>query len=535
MEIVAASVTLADVLALPVVRRGWPSIHAADDADLRRAVRWAHVSEIEDAGGVLSGGELVLTTGINLRDDAGSLVGYVAGLARANACGLMLELGRRFTSVPPALVDAATRYRVPLIALNREVKFVEITEAVHGLILGEQLLASRTAERAHETFTTLSVDGADAQRIVDAASRMCRAPVVFENLVHHVVAYSVAGAPDADEEGVLRDWVERSRAVTSRGRTAVAGAESWLVTTVETTGQVWGRLVLVPLAAETPPTATQTMVLERAAVALTLNRLLESSRASVDQQAHRSTLADIVEHRWATPAAMHARTAALGVPTRDRSLVVALVADPSHDAEVVVADAAPSPALVSTLAPGRVGVLVASRGKAGAGSSEGETVAELAAAVRAVHPAAVIAMADPVTSLDQVRTAVTSAGEVLDSLGPSHRRREDDPDVFRPSDIRLRGVLTLLADDPRVQAFLERSLGPVLAHDAAHGTALAATLRAHLDHGGVVSRAARAAFVSRQTFYQRLGTAARILDVDLDDPETRTSLHAAFMLHRPDA
>ena len=523
----AGAVSLSDVLALPVVRRGHPEVHA-EPADLRRSVRWVHVSEVDDAGRLLSGGELILTTGINLRDDPAALVGYVAGLARANAAGLLLELGRRFTTVPSAMLDAAARYRVPFVELRREVKFVEITEAVHGLILGEQLRASRTAERAHETFTALAVEGADAQRIVDAAAQMCQAPVVFENLLHQVVAYAMAGEA-VPEEDVLHDWSTRSRSVGANARTAVVGPEPWLVTTVETTGEVWGRLVMVPSAGSVP-TQSQTMVLERAAVALTLNRLLETNRASVDQQAHRSTLADIVDQRWTSPTAMHARTAALGVPTEGRWLVAIVVADPSHDAEGVVAEAVRSSALsglVAALAPGRVGVLASLPGPDGARS----LVASMATLIRRSLESAIVAMTDPVTSLDQVRTAVTAAGEVIDSLGASRRWRHGDPEVFLADDIRLRGVLTLLADDSRVQAFVERMLGPLLAHDAAQGTGLVATLRAYLEHAGVVSRAARAAFVSRQTFYQRLDAVARVLDVDLDDPETRTSLHAALMAH----
>src|SRR5690625_959119 len=447
-----AAVTLEDVLALPVVRRGQPSVHAAQ-ADLGRAVRWAHVSEVEDVASVLSGGEIVLTTGINLRHTDAALVGYVAGLARANSAGLFLELGRRFDAAPPVLLDAASRYRVPMVEFRREVKFVEITEAVHSLILGEQLHASRTAERAHETFTTLAVEGADPQRIVDAAARMCAAPVVFENLVHHVVAYSVAGTPaEVDpgaEEAVLRDWTTRSRAVAAGARTAVVGPESWLVTSVETTGEVWGRLVMVPVpyaatsaqSVTTVSPGTQSMVLERAAVALTLNRLLETSRASVDQQAHRSTLTDIIEHRWTSAAAIPARAAALGVPTEGRSLTVILTADASHGTEAAVADAvraAGLSALVATVAPGRVGGLITTSDRPG--DAMVATVEQVAAEVRVTIPSAVVAMADPVTSLEQVRTAVTTAGEILDSLGPGYRWRRDDPQVFRSTDVRLRGV-----------------------------------------------------------------------------------------------
>jgi PucR family transcriptional regulator, purine catabolism regulatory protein len=86
-----------------------------------------------------------------------------------------------------------------------------------------------------------------------------------------------------------------------------------------------------------------------------------------------------------------------------------------------------------------------------------------------------------------------------------------------------------MADDPRLQAFVERTLAKLLDHEARYGTTLIPVLTAYLEHRGNKSEAARAAQLSRQAFYERLDLIRRILDVDLDSGEVVTSLHAALM------
>ena len=60
--------TVDEVLAIPEVRAGRPLV-LAGQGRLDRRVRWVHVSELEDASGLLRGSELILTTGIALPDD----------------------------------------------------------------------------------------------------------------------------------------------------------------------------------------------------------------------------------------------------------------------------------------------------------------------------------------------------------------------------------------------------------------------------------------------------------------------------------
>src|SRR5215472_17109565 len=131
--------TLREVLDLDVVRRGRPQVMAAEHR-LDASVRWVHAAELADVGRLLRGGELVLSTGIALPSSADGLASYVASLAGACVAGLAIELGQRYTGALPAALVTATEARgIRLIVFEREVPFVEITEAVHAQIIDAQM------------------------------------------------------------------------------------------------------------------------------------------------------------------------------------------------------------------------------------------------------------------------------------------------------------------------------------------------------------------------------------------------------------
>ena len=78
--------TLAEVLELPVVRRGLPEIATGHD-ELGRELRWAHVIEMPDPDDLLKGGELVLTTGLGAGTRADGQRAWIFRIARNLALG----------------------------------------------------------------------------------------------------------------------------------------------------------------------------------------------------------------------------------------------------------------------------------------------------------------------------------------------------------------------------------------------------------------------------------------------------------------
>ncbi|HSR87261.1 MAG TPA: PucR family transcriptional regulator ligand-binding domain-containing protein, partial [Streptosporangiaceae bacterium] len=367
--------TVAEVLALDPVRNGGPRVLAADDR-LDAPVRWVHVIELAQAAHLLRGGELVLSTGIGLPGDAAGLTRYVAELASVGVSALAVELGSRYArSLPPALVAAAVEHELPLIVLERETQFIEITEAVHGRIIDAQLAELRSAGRLHQVFTELAVSGASAEEVVAQTAALAGCPVILANLAHQVLACAPFGR---DAASLLAGFPGRSRAVGMAGRTGFDPTSGWLVTSVGARGQAWGRLVLVR---GRQPAPGDEALIERAATTLALGRLLDHQRESLERQAHRTILATFLGLGFGDHAEAEARARALGVPVTGRLLVAVVVrmgggggraaspvrASPARAAAAAgVADALAEvcrllrvPAIVSSLDDDRVAALLA--------------------------------------------------------------------------------------------------------------------------------------------------------------------------------
>ncbi|HEY7591825.1 MAG TPA: PucR family transcriptional regulator [Actinophytocola sp.] len=539
--------TVSDVLALPVIQQGRATV-VAGASGLERRVRWVHVAEIADIAPLLKGGELVLTTGIALPDDADALARYVRELSAAGVVGVVVELVRHWShELPAALVVAAEEHSLPLVTLSRETRFVAVTEAVVGLIVEAQVAELRAAERVHETFTSLTVAGAEPGEVLREVARASGLPVVLETLGHDVLAYDAAGA---DPSELVADWAARSRAVAGTARTSYDAEAGWLVTVVGARGNDWGRLVLVCPA---EPAHRQVVIAERAASALAVHRLVARDREGLERHAHRTLLTELLASAT-TPADLTARSAALGVPLQRRQLVGVSVR-PS-----AVAPARPSGVLAPTMATQEVlrdlaeaTALAARRARVAAlvGVVDDISVRALLSLTpqadadmvvrrlaKEIHQAAaaspralpvVLAVGTTVDGVPDARRSLVEAAHVAKAALRAPASSDSRP-YHRLDDVRLRGLLHLLADDDRVTAFAERELGALLARDAAHASRLIEVLRHFCEHGGNKSAAAAAAHMSRTAYYQQLSRIEQVLGVSLDDPESVLSLHVALLV-----
>ncbi|WP_446680433.1 PucR family transcriptional regulator [Allocatelliglobosispora scoriae] len=527
--------TVREVLALDPFRFGAPRVVAGEDA-LDNPVRWVHVAEVPDIASLLRGGELVLATGIGLPADDAGLRGFINDLADVGVSGFVVELGRRYTqNLPKVLVAAAEKRGLPLIELRRDTPFVRITEAVHALIVDAQLTELRATEEIHQRFTDLSVEGAEPAEVLRQVAELSGSPVVLENLSRQVLAYDPAGGSAAL---LLDGWESHSRRIRVPTRTGFDADSGWLVTTVGARGQDWGRLLLHVRA---EPANRLRILLERAASTLALGRLIRRDAEGLERQLHATLLTALLDHsRPVDEVALRAR--ALGV-TLERRHLVGVVVRPRHDgghAPAVAEQAelrglaegvgqalrdAKLSGLSSLLDDHAVGALIALRGPA----DEEGALGAFATALRRVRPESapvIVAAGTGVADLREARRSLVEARQVADAARHDHRQVP----VFRLPHVGLAGLLHLLRDEPRLQTFVERQLGPVLAHDAQHPRdTLLPTLRVYLEQGRNKSSAAAEAHLSRPAFYERLARLGRILQADLDSVEACLSLHVALL------
>ncbi|MDX2526151.1 PucR family transcriptional regulator [Streptomyces europaeiscabiei] len=522
------AVTVADVLALPVLAAGQPQV-VTGVPQLDRPVRWVHITELTDPASFLKGGELVLTTGMPLPDDVAGVRRYVDELAGIGAAALVIELVRRYHRPPDALVDACRLRGLPLVTLAKDVNFLEVTQVVHALLLGNQADAMRRTQRIHEVFTALTLRGAGPEDVVRAAAEMCGRTVVLENLVHQALICEPSGGT---VEEALTGWEQRSRADGADGaddHTATYGPGGWLTAPVEYQGERWGRVVMLPARTDGPAFGPEDItVLERTAMALTVARLIHST--PWERTAHRNALRDLVDQRHRSAEDARARCAALGLPT-DRSRFVATLVDLRTGRGGTEPESrlfqelrtAGIPALVGELSPDRLGILLALRP-----SQPWRPVVErLCSTALSLAPQAVVSVGSEITDLSDAVRSFREAARVAEATPPG-QPLPPDRSFHELSDIGLRRLLYALREDTRIQEYAEQQLGRLIDHDSQHGTDLLTTLRHYLEAAGNKTTAARRGGLSRETMYQRLRTIERLLDRDLESGEQRTELHAAL-------
>jgi purine catabolism regulator len=418
---------------------------------------------------------------------------------------------------------------------------VAVSEAVHARIVDAQLAELRASEELHQTFTELSVEGAAPAEVVRQAARIAGRPVILENLAHQVLAYDSAGA---DASVLLEGWEARSRGIAVNGRTGESAG--WLATMVGARGHDWGRLLL---ACGPHATGRDVMLVERGAATLALSRLVERDRETLERQTHRTLLAGLLTH--SLPAAETAmRAKALGVPLEGRTLVAvvsrmtsrggeaaletqARLRDFAETSAAAVRDAR-LVALVGSIDDVSVGILIAATSRENVPRALEGLASALAKRVRGnrsdIGPSGtrvvdyVMAAGSPVASVRDARRSFLEAAQVADAA-----QHQPALPYYQLADVRLRGLLHLLRDDERLQTYVERELGPLLAYDDKHANKLIPILTAYLLQGRNKSAAADSVHLSRPSFYDRLHRIESILDVDLDDVESCLSMHVALM------
>jgi purine catabolism regulator len=519
--------TVREVLDLPVLTGGRPRV-VGGEAYLDRPVRWVHISESADLTDLLEGGELILTTGLPLTGGSAAAAAYLRMLGEQGVAGLVVELGTHLGALPERVGALAEEARVPVVALAEEIRFVDVTQQVHQLIVADRYAEVEFARRAHEVFTSLNIARASTTDIVTRASQILGASLVLEDLTRHVLAFCTAGAPAAP---LLDNWAERSRLQETGD-----GGE-WSCVPIGVGDERWGRLVLP---ASAPDPSRVRMVLERAAQSLQLHRMLQQERDALLVHALGGLLDDLLSGRVTDDTEALARAGALGLG-RSAAYVPLVVRAPrrpetdaltqgEHDRRLLAAvrqsvAAADRTAIVSIRREGTVAAVLTCAGPSG-GRYEDEATGAVCSGLRDRLRGWVAGTAPASPSLVTAARGLAEAQHVAD-VGVTMPGRER---LYRSTDVRLRGLVALLRDDHRVQAFAETELGRLLEHDARTGAGLLPLLRAHLESGGSKTETARRTGLSRPTLYSRLRSLERVLGVSLETGESRTSLHTALMV-----
>lgn len=519
-----ATMTVEAALQLEVFSRVGMTIHAGHD-NLSRQVRWVHPTEIPEIAQFLRGGEMLLTAGLGIGDTAECQRRYLAEIADAKAAVLIIELsGRAFHTMPSALVEAARERGFPLVSLDAEVPFVEVSAQVHESITDGRVQDLSTYERVNAQMMQLLLEGRDPIAFTDALADEVGFPVVLEDASRQVVAYS---GPSASGDDALRQWEHHSRIHHDSSPNAADlpnDAIDCIRRPVVLRGERWGWLHV--LHGDTPIAGTAGYAVDRATdgIAIVLLGARESGAKSAQRQnalVSRLLLGDISGEAFVNQALR------IGRDLRDRTMLAVFVCKetpPGPTGDEAIEELCRSlrvPAIVADVGDHTLALM---------GLSRSVTTAEKKVITKLVESGVRAGVSRPVDvslipiALQQAKSAASVAAA------------KPDKSVLRFDDLGVLRLLASLANGPELARYIEDEIGPILQHDAKAANPLLPTLRTYLSCEGNKSRAAQLLFVQRRTLYYRLERIASLLGRSLEDSDTHQALVFAVrghdLLHR---
>ncbi|MFD6517736.1 PucR family transcriptional regulator [Rhodococcus sp. NPDC060176] len=501
------ALTVRELVRSPALRLSLVAGHEGQD----RSIKWAHSSELSDPSPFLSGGELVLTTGISVGNGAEQQDAYVRRLARANPAALAVDTGTVYAQVPEAIRAVGDELGLPVLRVPRATPFIAITRAVV-----DALTLSRVSALQH---------------VIESQDAMSRSVVRFgaagvaEALAHALPGVSVV-VVGPDLRIVASQGPDANHAVT----TAVAWAEQQANSPLRRRSReitVDGKLMCS---------------LQRIAVgSAALGYLAVVSPGSFDASARR-----LIAHAHVLIASAMSKPARVvsaehGLRTAvTLALIKTHVADPNvlgyfgFDAEaecvVIVTDGLrdhqSAERTVAALLTGSgtphlmavidgVLVIVLTVGGVAVG-------AEIHDALVSAHGVTVRTGQSAVTQIDSIVLAVDQARVAARSATSGRHTQYGALDAYTTL-LRSRSVneLGLLA---QVLTPLERCVQ----HDSASDHALLESLVAYLEHDGQIESTARALDVHRHTLRSRLARIREVLGGDIDSTHRRAELWTAI-------
>jgi purine catabolism regulator len=479
---------------------------------------------------MLKGGELLLTTGMGIGRTDAERRRFIIELAERECAAVAIELGTSLRRVPPPLATEADRRELPLIAFHREVRFVDITEAVHREIVSRQLNMTVRGDALHNRYLRLLLDGARVPELLTAVADTISNPVVLERAGVGMLYHATFKARDAE---VFAAW--------DRFTNGLAGAPDTAEYPIPAgSTEEWGRLV--SLAIDSPLDEDDRVAIERAVGLIALTLLREHEDESIAMRERGNFLAGLLDGN-VDEAEVRTRASEMGFG-RDVSYMLPLVVARSSPAAMRATEEASWARawrqVRRELSARRMGVI--------AGTREHER--QLLMVVALGHPDARTETADVLTAIVHQKTKrYFGDGAVCICVGPTGPswsavgvglqaaidalsigdRAQDGLwyDAARPD---LDRVLFALRGQSELRQFAEARLGPLIR--SGRTSRLLPTLAAYCEHAGRKTETARALQIKRQTLYTRLDRIQELLEVDLRDGETLLALHLALRVMR---
>ncbi len=486
-----------------------------------REVRWVHSTELKDPTPWLSGGELLLTTGMQL-DGAKAQRQFVRLLDERDAAGLGFGTGFDHAKLPRALVAEAEARGLPLLEVPYEMPFIAITEAAANHLVNEQYDVLSRGIAVNERLERLVLEGGGLDEIArEIAAAVGGSSIVLdrrgERLAHggrrlaaelveslrsEVLSRGSAAAPFVPSGAEQLEGRTLAHPVSPRG----GDAEAWLIVT-----RRQGALG-----------DFERLCVRQAAVVVALELMRERVARDTERRLAGQVLAATLSGRLGAED-VRDRVAAFGLGEAVAVLVFELADPPGAQDELERhLRACGHPALIATHPAGRRELLCAVVDSAG---EDPVTIASRARTALQDSQGRVRAAASRSLPTERARRGFHEARCALEATAFANG---DAPDVASHRDLGAFTLLLSVQDDEALELYCESVLGPIESSDERYAAELLRSLEAYIERNGHWERAAGDCYCHRHTLRYRIKRVEELTGRDLSRANDRVEMWLAL-------
>ena len=486
-------------------------------------VRWVHISELEDPTPWLSGGELMLTTGIPF-DTAAKQRAFIDRLADHNLAGLGFGTGFSHKKLPKALVDQAGKRDFPLFEVPYSTPFIAITEKAFARLVNEQYEVLQRGIAVQRRLERLVLEERGLEEIVATISSAVGGTVAILNARgERLAGRGFRRQLSADAVKGIRD---EALAHTVDGHPFVPSHPS-----------VAGRALAHPVISPGggPPQAWVVVVRDSGGLGDFERLILQQAVAVVALELMRRRVARETERRLAgdvLAGALGGRLEAIELRRRlepfgigDEAAVLVFDLDDPAAAEHALEHALAADACPAVVAPHSSGSRELLCAVVDAADRDPVDLAADARRALVKEHGLVRAAASRPAPPEELRHSFHEARCALEATAFSNG---SDLEVASWRDLGAFTLLLSIQDDEALKLYCDSVLGPIEAGDEEYGGELLRSLEAFIEQNGQWERAARKVYCHRHTLRYRMRKVEELTGRDLSSAHNRIELWLAL-------
>lgn len=509
----------------------------AGEKGLGRQVRWSHILEVRDFESLISGGELILTTGISMTLDLETQIAYIRQLNELGVSALCIELPNPNINIAPEVVSLADELDFPLILFDEVIRFVDLTQDLHTAIINRHHQMISELDRLSGRFIELSLTSNGILKILQELHQYFRRDVLFitDRPSHYFYPSHVK-----ETESAIRRQLEKDGTLQDTGRYLETAHGLFATVPVRGFGQVWGRLCLAM--DDMLHDDFYFLILDRAGLAvsqiLLRNRTVEERKQNLEDKVVRG----LITGRNTDPDTVLSALPAQGRNMYYRVFSIRLASESAFDSEDLLEEELIQRSMIIRSVFQRGGFFPAiTSGKSElvilaffiSGEDQRNTAGrfeQMIQEIRQMPESQFTGCRFGVSKVYQdIADAKRAFGETEDVISLQKQAVAASPFFEK---LGIHRLLLLLKRGGELERYVDDYLGHLIAHDRRHDSDLLETLVVYLECGGVKKEAADRLFIVRQTLYHRLEKLEALLGKDFMESDNRLALEVAVQAHR---